>query len=167
MICLFSSLNIVKFNITESSWLKLFKIFTFCVYLSVTTLADWTAPTWEKNYLIESEVELNERPPMNNVGVSMLALVSIGLCYLCWPFPKFFPLPGIDCPLGVGFPLASSIFKFLPKCSTPLSSKAAFNSDLFPNLTNAIPLDFPSGLESKLTLRMVPHGSNKALISES
>lgn len=103
---------------------------------------------------------------MNNVGVEISALVSIGLCSLCWP-PKFLPLPGMDYPLGVGFPLASSIFKALPICSVPLSSKAAFNSDLFPNLTKAIPLDFPSGLESKLTLRMFPHGSNKALISES
>jgi hypothetical protein len=31
---------------------------------------------------MESEVELKERPPMNNVGVEISALVSIGLGFL-------------------------------------------------------------------------------------
>jgi len=42
-----------------------------------------------------------------------------------------------------------------------------FKADLLLNLTNAIPFDFPSGLMSKFKLMIYPHGSNKALISES
>lgn len=49
-------------------------IYTFPVYLSVTTLAELTSPIWLKKLEIESAVELYERPPMKRVGVSMLAL---------------------------------------------------------------------------------------------
>ena len=79
----------------------------------------------------------------------------------------FLPLPGMLYPLAVGFPLAYSTFIDLPKCSVPVISKALFKADFFPNLTKAIPFGFPSGLMSKLTLRMVPHSSNKSLTSES
>jgi len=102
---------------------------------------------------------------MKRVGVYMTAVVSIGLC----PprSPKFLPLPGIVSPLAVGFPLASSIFKDLPRCSVPLNYKALFKADFLENLTKAIPLDLPSGLASKLMLRIYPHGYNKLLTSES
>ncbi len=93
----------------------------------------------------------------------MSALVSIGLGFLC----SYPPLPGIESPFAVALPLASSIFKDLPKCSVPLSSKALFKADLLLNLTNAIPFDFPSGLISKLTLRIYPHGASNSLMSES
>ncbi len=48
---------------------------TFPVYLSVTTLADWTAPAVEKCYLIDYAVELYDNPPMKSVGVSIVALL--------------------------------------------------------------------------------------------
>lgn len=45
----------------------------------------------------------------------------------------------------------------LPQISDPESYKALFKEDLLLNLTKAIPLDFPSGLISKLILIISPH----------
>lgn len=137
----------------------------FPVYLSVTTLAELTAPIWLKKLEIESAVELYERPPMKRVGVSMTA----------FPWGASPPKAGLllNPPLWLLPPLLkfffwdSSMVRDLPRCSLPLSSIALLNEDFLENLTKAVPLDLPSSLVKSLTSVTFPHSLKKSLISLS
>lgn len=75
----------------------------------MTILAEAISPDWLKNDVIDSTVELYESPPMNKVGVSMLAFPS------GWPYDLLL-FPPKDPALFVFFPCDSSMVKLLPKC---------------------------------------------------
>lgn len=105
---------------------------------------------------------------MKRVGVSITAvpgasllLLFLALLFLSLNLPLFCWNP----PLLLFW--AYSTFKVLPICSIPLNYKALLNEFLEENFTKADPFDLPSGFVSNLTLRMLPHSSNKSLISES
>lgn len=149
----------MELNITETSWLNKILI-TLPVYLSVTILAEAISPVWLKYAVIDSTVELYESPPMNRVGVSILAFPS------GWPYDLLL-FPPKDPALLVFFPWDYSMVKLLPKCSLPFNSRAALNDDFLENFTKAVPLDFPSSLVNNFTFVIFPHSLKKSLISLS